>query len=73
MSAMLEHLLRQEKIMVICKECATNNPEGCGHFQLDQLRVAPSGDWVCDSCYDEARSSEDEPWWQDLPKITLPA
>lgn len=65
-------LLKASKVMVVCEECSENNPEGCGHYSLDDLRETPDGRWLCQGCHDEDTPT-DGVWWQDLPKISLAA
>src|ERR1700677_2713311 len=38
-----------ERIMYVCSECADNNPEGCGHYDRNDLRAMPDGRWLCES------------------------
>lgn len=66
--------MTQERIMYVCNQCADNYPEGCGHFDRNDLRVMPNGDWLCEVCFDdtdqEARGNKDEnefKTWSDLP------
>lgn len=55
-------------IMYVCDPCSENDPESCGHSHRDELRVAPSGEWMCDNCYEYADHEENEPIpWSDLP------
>lgn len=61
-------------IMYVCAYCAEHNPEGCGHYDANELRVVPDGTWLCEECFDEmdARGigvTDDEaekPLWLDL-------
>jgi hypothetical protein len=41
------------KIMYVCEYCADENPEGCGHFDPNDLAVMPNGTWLCENCADE--------------------
>lgn len=59
-------LLKSKRIMVICSHCSTHSPEQCGHFTSDDLRVAPSGEWLCFDCYDGAGV---EPEWKYADKV----
>jgi hypothetical protein len=58
--------MSDKRIMYVCAECAVHSPEGCGHFDRNQLRVMPSGEWSCEGCYDEA-TTLDRPDWNKLP------
>lgn len=64
------------RIMYCCTFCADNNPEMCGYFDRDNLRVMPDGRWLCDSCFDEAwqdRQTGEETeakCWSDFPAPT---
>lgn len=68
----------QQRIMYVCSECADANPEGCGHFDRNDLRVLPGGQWLCEGCFEEASprdrgmipddaEGEDTRGWFDLP------
>lgn len=46
------------RIMYVCTICADDNPEGCGHFDRNDLRVLPSGDWLCEGCFEETSLTE---------------
>lgn len=66
------------KIMYVCEDCADNNPESCGHYDRNDLRVLPDGKWICDGCYDDLTSYDlglepdddgnypDKPNWSSL-------
>lgn len=63
------------KLMYVCACCADNNPEGCGHYNRNDLREWPeeggSTIWLCKDCYD-SHTSEDlgggaKPVWSSLP------
>ena len=41
------------KIMYVCESCAEGNPEGCGHYDPNELRVMPDGTWLCIECVQE--------------------
>jgi hypothetical protein len=64
------------KIMYCCTSCADNNPEMCGYFARDNLRVMADGSWLCDGCFDEMPLSErgagpedgDGKCWNDFPQ-----
>lgn len=58
--------MSQDRIMYVCAECAQNSPEGCGHFDRKNLRIAPSGEWACQDCYESASTIDRAPW-HDLP------
>lgn len=51
-------------IMYVCTDCAEGNPEGCGHYDLNDLRVMPDGRWLCEICFDDADVAGD---WGDFP------
>ena len=57
-----------DRIMYCCTSCARHNPEMCGYFARDNLRVMPNGDWLCDSCFDDARPLDEEKVWSDYPQ-----
>ena len=66
--------MSDQRIMYICSDCSDNNPESCGRFDRNDLRVLPSGKWLCDECFDETTSGdrgetdEDEnKRWCDFP------
>mgnify|MGYP005991893223 FL=1 len=40
-------------IMYVCGYCAEHYPEGCGHYERDELFVMPDGTWLCENCADE--------------------
>ena len=46
------------RIMYCCTLCADANPEMCGYFTRDNLRVMPDGEWLCESCFDETDQAE---------------
>ena len=52
-------------IMYVCDECAIEYPENCGHHDRHDLRVMPDGSWLCDGCFDDARTADQE--WSALP------
>ena len=54
------------RIMYVCEDCADGNPEGCGHYDREEIRLAPNGKWLCESCYDDSRE-EEAPTWAVLP------
>ena len=64
-----------ERIMYVCSECADGYPEGCGHFDRNDLRVMPDGRWLCEVCFDDTTQDErggnadDDEFrvWSDLP------
>lgn len=47
-----------ERIMYVCSDCADNYPEGCGHFDRNDLRAMPDGKWLCEGCFDELTPAE---------------
>jgi hypothetical protein len=49
----IRDLLKAEKIMIVCACCADNNPEYCGRYKADELRVGHDGRWLCEDCFDE--------------------
>lgn len=59
----------QEKIMYVCESCANNWPEGCGHFDRADVRVASDGRWLCYGCYEDGEP-HDAPAWSTLPAAT---
>jgi hypothetical protein len=66
--------MADHRIMYICSECVDNYPEGCGHFDRNDLRLMPDGKWLCEGCFDETtqgdRSNLDEDeykGWCDMP------
>lgn len=63
------------RIMYCCTFCADNNPEMCGYFGRDDLRLMPDGRWLCNSCFDDTdqaeRGNDDEnenKYWSDFPE-----
>ena len=58
--------MAENQIMYVCAECAIHNPEGCGHFDRNDLRVMPNGQWACEPCFDEAMRYGPQRW-PDLP------
>ncbi len=48
----------QNRIMYVCSDCADNAPEGCGHFDRNELRVMADGRWLCEGCFDETSPAE---------------
>jgi hypothetical protein len=67
------------RIMYVCDMCADGCPESCGHYDRHDLRVMPTGEWLCDSCFDdwEFDLGEDDsrPRWSDFsaPPEYVPA
>lgn len=61
--------------MYICTECADGYPEGCGHYDRNDLRAMPDGRWLCEACFDDTSHAErtvdpetDEfKNWDDMP------
>lgn len=60
--------MSQDRIMYVCESCADQYPEGCGHYDRNELRITSGGRWLCEPCYenDEPRTS---PAWRDLPAV----
>lgn len=66
--------MSEQRIMYVCSECADNDPESCGHYDRNDLRVMPDGKWLCECCFDETNQgdrgnfSDDEYVdWSDMP------
>ena len=65
----------EHRIMYICSECADGYPEGCGHYDRNDLRLMPDGRWLCEVCFDDTSHDErttdpeaDEfKNWSDMP------
>lgn len=61
------------KMMYVCENCADNCPEGCGHYERGDIRKTPGGQWLCESCYDDADPQgiglkmDDEGEWPERP------
>jgi hypothetical protein len=66
------------RIMYVCEICEDNFPEGCGRYDRHDLRILPSGKWVCDACFDDMSARDfgepdeegeypDKPSWLELP------
>lgn len=54
-------------IMYACEYCLHHSPESSGRFTPEELRVLPSGLWICDDCYESDDSIPDDcPDWGDL-------
>ncbi len=45
--------MKDPDIMYVCENCRENNPEGCGRYDREEIRFAPNGQWLCDSCYED--------------------
>lgn len=66
--------MAEHRIMYVCSECADGCPEGCGHYDRNDLRVLPDGRWLCQECFDDTDwrergedSDTDEPkYWDDF-------
>ena len=63
------------RIMYVCSDCADGYPEGCGHYDRNDLRALPDGRWLCETCFDETtqieRGNNDEDEykaWRDFPQ-----
>lgn len=59
--------MKQRHIMYVCGPCLENNSESCGHFDRDELVVTPSGEWMCDSCYENDPDNDAGIKFSDLP------
>lgn len=63
------------RIMYVCSGCADGNPEGCGHYDRNDLRVLPDGRWLCEACFDDTDQvergvdleSDEFKNWSDFP------
>lgn len=54
-------------IMYVCQNCAENDPESCGHWNRNELRVTPDGEWMCDNCYEYGDFEYTKTLWHHLP------
>lgn len=58
-------------IMYVCDSCRDGNPEACGRFDREELRVLPTGEWLCDGCFDDwefdLKDDEFSPSWSAFP------
>ncbi len=59
-------------IFYVCDNCYEHDPEMCGYEDRQELRVAPDGRWLCISCWDEEKSSQDDPPWPDWQDASAP-
>lgn len=66
--------MSHHRIMYVCSDCADGHPEGCGHYDRNDLRVLPDDRWLCESCFDDTDQTErgnyDEDayrHWADMP------
>jgi len=69
--------MSEHRIMYVCTDCADNMPEGCGHFDRNDLRLMPDGRWLCEGCFDDTTQVDrgvpfgleeaDHIGWSDLP------
>ncbi len=50
--------MSERRIMYVCSDCADGNPEGCGHYDPEDLRVMPDGRWLCETCFDDTTQIE---------------
>jgi hypothetical protein len=62
-----------DRIMYVCSECASGNPEGCGYYDRTNLRVMDDGSWLCDGCFDAVAFSDKKHFesgrcWSDYPE-----
>lgn len=63
----------QKKIMYCCESCADNEPERCGYFDRNEIRVLPHGEWCCFGCHENVHQDDDDgirlniPAWPELP------
>lgn len=56
-------------ILYVCEYCAQGSPETCGHYTPAELRVMPSGLWICVDCYEcDDTIPEGVTDWNDLPQ-----
>jgi hypothetical protein len=46
------------RIMYVCTECADGYPEGCGHYDRNDLRLMPDGKWLCEACFDDTDQAD---------------
>lgn len=54
-------------IWYACDNCAEHSPETSGLQDPSDVRVLPSGKWICDTCYNEEDGNGEDDW-RDLPK-----
>lgn len=62
-------------IMYVCGPCYEHEPERCGYVDRNELRVLPTGEWVCGGCYsswedwltDDDGERQQLPLWGELP------
>jgi hypothetical protein len=58
--------VEKRHIMYVCHGCYENDPESCGHFDRDELRVTADDQWLCDSCYEYDQATDPDKSWSDL-------
>lgn len=56
------------KIMYVCELCADENPEICGHYDRNELRIMPDGKWVCEPCFDDGSDEDECSDWDSFPR-----
>lgn len=60
------------EILYVCESCTNHSPESCGRPYPGEIRRAPNGMWLCDSCYDSDgyQDIDDGEWpsWEKAPK-----
>jgi len=66
-------------IYYACKCCEEESPESAV-FRREDVRVIPGGDWICETCFDDAGAwtyvarpegieNPDPTDWRDLPEV----
>lgn len=50
--------MTQKRIMYVCSECADNDPESCGRYDRNDLRVMPDDRWLCEGCFEDTTQAE---------------
>lgn len=55
------------KIFYVCEPRYLESPESCGHPDRHHLRVAPSGRWLCNDCWDEDPETRRKVEWRTSP------
>lgn len=71
--------MKDPAIMYVCENCKDNNPEGCGRYDREEIRLTPAGQWLCDDCFgdtddkdiglkmDDEGEYPERPSWSELP------
>lgn len=54
-------------IMYACDNCFQHNSEACAYVDPAEVRVMPSGEWLCNDCYDEITPEDSAHWSSLLP------